>query len=317
MTDRIIEVPSEHDGERADKTVATLLGVSRRVARSMVEAGGVTMAGSPVQASDRLRTGDVLATTELPLASALVADDSVEFGVAYEDASLVIVDKPIGVVVHPSPGQTGGTLVHGLLGRFPEIEGVGNEDRWGIVHRLDRDTSGLLVVARTSDVHHRLTEMMRSRSIHRRYLALVRGVFTNTIGTVDAPIGRDPLHRTRMSILKDGRPAVTHYRRIATWAQRETSLLSVTLETGRTHQIRVHMQAIEHPIIGDPVYGRAGVAGDPGRPWLHARQLTFDHPVTGEPLDVVSPLPADLIGSLATLGVPDEGSMVDIDGAEL
>lgn len=317
MTDRTIEVPSEHDGERADKTIATLLGVSRRVARSMVEAGGVTLAGSPVQASDRLRTGDVLATAELPLEAVLEADDTVEFQIAYEDSFLVIVDKPIGVVVHPGPGQAGGTLVHGLLARFPEIEGVGTEDRWGIVHRLDRDTSGLLVVARTSDVHHRLTEMMRSRSIQRRYLALVRGVFTNTIGTVDAPIGRDPLHRTRMSVLKDGRSAITHYRRIATWADREVSLLSVTLETGRTHQIRVHMQAIDHPIVGDPVYGRVGVAGDPGRPWLHARQLTLDHPVTGEPLDVVSPLPADLVGSLAALGVPDEGSMVDVDGAEL
>lgn len=242
------------------------------------------------------------------------ADETVEFGIAYEDASVIIVDKPVGLVVHPGSGRTKRTLAHGLLARFPELEGVGQKDRWGIVHRLDRDTSGLLVVARTDDAYAALTDMMRSRSIRRRYLTLVRGVFTNTIGTIDAPIGRDVTNRTRMRVGHDGRPAVTHYRRLATWEHGDVSLLSVVLETGRTHQIRVHMRAIDHPILGDPAYGRTGIKGDPGRPWLHARQLTFDHPVSGETIDVVSPLPTDLIDSLATLGEPDSGDLADVNG---
>ncbi len=317
MTHRTIEVPADHDGNRADKTIAVMLGVSRGVARSMIDAGDATIGGNPVHASDRLHAGDVVETVTPLLEVALEADGTVEFAVTYEDASIIIVDKPVGLVVHPGSGRTKGTLAHGLLARFPELEGVGQKDRWGIVHRLDRDTSGLLVVARTEDAYGALTDMMRSRSIRRRYLTLVRGVFTNTTGTIDAPIGRDIANRTRMRVAKDGRSAVTHYRRLATWGYQDVSLLSVVLETGRTHQIRVHMRAIDHPVVGDPAYGRAGVSGDPGRPWLHARQLTFAHPVSGETIDILSPLPIDLTDSLATLGDPDEGDLADVKGEDL
>lgn len=317
MTRRAIEVSEAHDGDRADKTIAVMLDISRSVARSIIEAGDATIAGNPVHVSDRLHTGDIVDTVAPPPDAPIEADGTVDFAIAYEDASVIIIDKPVGLVVHPGSGRTKGTLAHGLLAKFPELEGVGQKDRWGIVHRLDRDTSGLLVVARTDDAYGALTDMMRSRSIRRRYLTLVRGVFTNTTGTIDAPISRDVANRTRMRVAKEGRPAITHYRRLATWAHRDVSLLSVVLETGRTHQIRVHMRAIDHPIVGDPAYGRTSIAGDPGRPWLHARQLTLEHPVSGETIDIISPLPSDLIDSLAMLGGPDEGDLVDVDGEDL
>ncbi|KAA3640676.1 MAG: RluA family pseudouridine synthase [Armatimonadetes bacterium] len=317
MTRRTIEVPEGHDGDRADKTIATMLGISRRVAKSIIDSGDATIGGNPVGASDRLHTGDVVEAVMPPPEVPLEADATVEFSIAYEDPSIIVIDKPVGLVVHPGSGRTTGTLAHGLLARYPELEGVGQKDRWGIVHRLDRDTSGLMVVARTEKAYETLTEMMRSRLIKRRYLTLVRGVFTNTTGTIDAPISRNIANRTRMRVAKEGRPAITHYRRLATWDHREVSLLSVVLETGRTHQIRVHMRSIDHPIVGDPAYGRTGIAGDPGRPWLHARQLSLTHPLSGEAIDVVSPLPNDLSDSLATLGDPDHGDLADVDGEDL
>jgi 23S rRNA pseudouridine1911/1915/1917 synthase len=159
--------------------------------------------------------------------------------------------------------------------------------------------------------------MMRNRTITRRYLAGVAGLFTNTKGTIDAPIGRDPSNPTRMSVERAGREAITHYRRLAQWSERNASLLSVNLETGRTHQIRVHLRAIHRPILGDGGYGRRGLIGDPGRPWLHARQLSFDHPTTNRRIDFVSQLPSDLSASLDTLGTPDIGDRTDIDGTAI
>ena len=235
----------------------------------------------------------------------------------HEDDDVLVVDKPIGVVVHPTSDRSTGTLVHGLVERYPDIRGVGQEGRWGIVHRLDRDTSGLLVVARTHDAYAALTDMMRSRQVHRRYLALVDGVADATTGTIEAPIGRDPKNPTRMKLDRSGRPAVTHYRRLAEWERPQTALLSVELETGRTHQIRVHMQAIDHPIIGDRAYGKPGTLGDPGRPWLHARHLRFRHPVRDSEVDIVAPLPSDLVDSLDALGEPILGLRADTDGSEL
>lgn len=302
---------------RADKAIAAALGLSRGVARSIIDAGAATVDNEPLGATTKLPTGThivvIVPDTDVPLAP----DTTVPFTVLYEDASLCVVDKPVGVVVHPGSGRAEGTLANGLLARYPEIEGVGEQDRWGIVHRLDRDTSGLLVVGRSQAAHAALTDMLRHHAIERRYLTAVKGSFTNTTGTIDAPIGRDQGNRTRMAIAKGGRAAVTHYRRLAGWTLRDTSLLSVTLETGRTHQIRVHMRAIDHPIIGDNQYGRGGVIGDPGRPWLHARQLTFDHPISGDRVDVLAPLPPDLSDSLVALGEPDLGEIVDINGEQL
>ena len=317
MTDHVITVPVDMAGERIDKVIAALLDLSRGRVKEIIDADSATIDGIPVRSSSRAVPGTLIAVEVADVEVALAPDPSVEFGIVHEDADIIVVDKPVGVVVHPSTGRSMGTLANGLLSRFPEIEGVGQPDRWGIVHRLDRDTSGLLVVARTPRSYDLLVEMMREREITRRYLAGVVGTFTNTKGTIDAPIARDPWNATRMGIERSGREAITHYRRLAQWTDRDLTLLSVTLETGRTHQIRVHMQTIGHPILGDGVYGRRGLIGDPGRPWLHARQLTFDHPTQDRTIDLVSHIPSDLSASLDTLGSPDVGDRSDIDGTAI
>ena len=317
MSHRTIEVPPDLSGERADKVIAACLGLSRSEAKAIVDAGDAVVGDQTLKASDRLAVGTRVALTVPEVDNTLLPDDSVPFDVRYEDDQLIVVDKPIGVVVHPGSGRSSGTLANGLLARFPDIDGVGAEGRFGIVHRLDRDTSGLLVVARTPSAYDELTRMLREHTVSRRYLTLVQHRFTNTTGTIDAPIGRDTQNRTKMRVARGGRSSLTHYRRLASWEGFDASLMSVTLETGRTHQIRVHMRAIDHPIIGDSVYGRRGVVGDPGRPWLHARQLSLEHPTTGETIDVVSPLPQDLSDSLIALGNPDTGQISDTDGSSL
>lgn len=314
MTTLDVTVPDDLDGERADKILAVTLGVPRSVVREIIDIGDATVAEIPVKPAQRMRAGAVIRARMPDPATDLVPESDVPFTVVHEDESILIIDKPPGIVVHPGSGRRSGTLVNGLMDRYPDIIGVGQQDRWGIVHRLDRDTSGLLVVARTEATYGTLIEMMKARAVSRRYLSLVHGRFTNTIGTIDAPIGRDPQNPTRMYLTRSGRSARTHYRRLAQWEVRESTLLSVTLETGRTHQIRVHMKSIGHPIIGDGVYGKRGVTGDPGRPWLHARQLGFEHPTTGKSVTFLSNLPTDLLDSLALLGEPDIGSVTDIDG---
>ncbi|MEN8239523.1 MAG: RluA family pseudouridine synthase [Actinomycetota bacterium] len=317
MTDHVFTVPVEMAGERIDKVIATLLDLSRGRVKEIIDEGSATVDGVPVRSSARAVAGTSISVDVQDTDQSLEPDPSVEFSIVHEDADIIVVDKPVGVVVHPGSGRSMGTLANGLLDRFPDIEGVGQRDRWGIVHRLDRDTSGLLVVARTQRSYDHLVDMMRKRAITRRYLAGVAGIFTNTKGTIDAPIARDPSNPTRMSVERSGREAITHYRRLAQWTDRDVTLLSVTLETGRTHQIRVHMRAIDRPILGDGAYGRRGLIGDPGRPWLHARQLTFDHPTQDLIIDLVSQLPPDLTASLDALGVPDIGDRSDIDGTAI
>jgi 23S rRNA pseudouridine1911/1915/1917 synthase len=317
MTDHIITVPVDLAGERSDKVIAVLLDLSRGRVKEIVDEGLATIDGVPVRSGTRAMAGTRISVNVPDIDDSLVPDPNVDFEVAYEDADIIVVDKPVGVVVHPGSGRSMGTLANGLLDRFPDIEGVGQEGRWGIVHRLDRDTSGLLVVARTQPSYDRLVDMMRERTITRRYLAGVVGAFTNTTGTIDAPISRDPSNPTRMGVERAGRDATTHYRRLAQWTERDVTLLSVVLETGRTHQIRVHMQSIGRPVLGDGAYGRRGLIGDPGRPWLHARQLTFGHPTQDRTMDFVSRLPSDLTASLDTLGTPDIGGRSDIDGSAI
>jgi 23S rRNA pseudouridine1911/1915/1917 synthase len=312
-----IEVPVDLDRARADKVLATVLAVPRSQARELIDSGDATIDAMAMRASQKLSAGTRVDVVLQGGEVKLEPDHTVVFDVVYEDRELLVIDKPVGVVVHPGSGRSEGTLANGLLARYPDIEGVGQENRWGIVHRLDRDTSGLLVVALTDESYDALTGMLKRHEISRRYLTMVQGLFTNTKGTIDAPIGRDTSNRTRMQVATEGREAVTHYRRLASWTHREAALLSVALETGRTHQIRVHMRAIDHPIVGDGAYGTTGVKGDPGRPWLHARQLRFDHPITSEHVDIVAALPSDLRDSLGTLGVPDTGELADIDGATL
>ena len=280
-------------GRRLDAVVAELPGVgSRTAAERLVTAGDVLVDGQRRPKSFRLEGGEGLDVT-LPEARELVAE-SIALDVVHEDEHLLVVDKPAGLVVHPSGGQQTGTLAHGLL----TLGAAGGDpERPGIVHRLDRDTSGLLVVARSDDAHARLSQAIRERRVDRDYLALVRGTPRSRTGRITAPIGRDRRDRTRHSLDTDTpREAVTWFEVREHLGDR--TLLNVRLETGRTHQIRVHLEAVELPVSGDPVYG---VRGDLGleRQFLHAHRLAFEHPFTGAPIAVDSALPADLERALA------------------
>ncbi len=317
MTTVEVVVPDELGGTRADKVLAEMLAVSRSVAREIIDGGGAVVGGIAVKPAQKVAPGTVILALLPEPEPDIEADESVKFRVVYEDDDVSIIDKPAGLVVHPGSGRGSGTLVNGLMALYPEIVGVGQRDRWGIVHRLDRDTSGLLIVARTQHAYDSLISMMKGREVSRRYLSVVRHTFTNTIGTIDAPIGRDPANPTRMYVEASGRSARTHYRRLAEWTRHNATMLSVSLDTGRTHQIRVHMRSIGHPVIGDRIYGRQGVLGDPGRPWLHARQLALRHPTTGREMDFLSQLPLDLCDSLVLLGSPERGDVADINGGLL
>ena len=231
----------------------------------------------------------------------MAADPTVAVPVAYEDADVVVVDKPPGSVVHPGSGNATGTLVQGLLARYPELASVGDPDRPGIVHRLDKDTSGLLLVARTQDAYVELTRMLAAHRVERRYLTLVWGHLASPSGMVDAPIGRSVRRPTRMAVREGGRSARTSYEVRAEYGDPAVSLLECALETGRTHQIRVHLQAIGHPVVGDPTYGGVRRTLEPGRPFLHATSVSFAHPVDGTPVTVTEPLPADLEAVLTRL----------------
>jgi len=309
MTERIV-ISNDLDGTRADRAVAVLCGVSRGAARRSIDAGGVQRRGTIVSGATKVFEGDVLDVALVTVEETVIPESSVEFAVAYEDDDVIVVDKPSGVVVHPGAGRPSGTLANGLLSRYPEIGELPPECRWGIVHRIDRDTSGLLIVAKTADAFNHLQAALKRREIKREYRALVGGQFSSSTGTIDAPIGRDPTEPTRMAVIESGRPARTHFQRLAEWDNADVSLAAVALETGRTHQIRVHMRSIGHPVVGDPVYGKKrSAAGDPGRTWLHAASLTFEHPSGSGPVTVRSNLPDDLVVSLAGLGDPSRGDV--------
>lgn len=297
------------DGNRFDVALAALAAVSRNKARRLIEserAGRFSGANEiPARPNARVNEGETLWFRREVVAP--VRPLRMALDVRYEDPHLAVVSKPSGMVVHPGPGNHDGTLVSALLYRWPEVEGVGEYPRWGIVHRLDKDTSGAMVVARRSVAYRGLTDALASRNVHRTYLALVHGRFEVTTGTIDAPIDR---RRARRFVGPGGKPAVTHYRREASWSRPPISLLQVTLETGRTHQVRVHMESIRRHLVGDPVYGRRARAGvDPGRVWLHAQRLRFTHPVTNATVDITAPLPSDLRSSLSNLGAPSLGTL--------
>jgi 23S rRNA pseudouridine1911/1915/1917 synthase len=281
----------EDAGARLDAFLAAPLG-SRARAQRLIDAGAVRVDGRPVPKRHQMSVGEVVRVDEPPEAPA-AASPPAEFTLAYADDHLLVVDKPAGVVVHPARGHPSGTLAQALAG----VAGGGEDaERAGIVHRLDRDTSGLLVVARTEEVHRALRAALQARAITREYLALVEGRPPARTGTIDAPLGRDRRVGPRMSTDADDlRPAVTHF--VIERALPRTTLLRVRLETGRTHQIRAHLRAIEHPVVGDPEYGTPGRLGLE-RQFLHAARLAFDHPVTGARIDVSSPLPAELRGAL-------------------
>ena len=281
--------------------IAVLAGISRSAATKLIEGGGVLAGGHPVSGRDRLEAGVAISYPEPPQPDGLQPEAAVSFVVRYEDDYLAVVDKPAGVVVHPGAGRETGTLASGVLARWPEIRGVGESDRWGIVHRLDRETSGLLLIAKRQATHEALQAAIAERRVTRRYYALVHGRPAMSTGTIDAPIGRDPSRATRMMVTAEGRPARTHYTLESAWGDR-ASLLDVSLETGRTHQIRVHLASIGHPVFDDRAYGKGGAPSGAGRLWLHAHHLELDHPVTGDRLLVDAPLPAELVESLDAFG---------------
>lgn len=295
-------IPAALAGERVDRAVSILSDLSRSAVTRLVEAGEVTLDGFVVTSGARRVSEGERLGVELPdeIDPRPSPDPSIVVDVRYEDDEIVVVDKPAGLIVHPGAGHLDGTLVNALVHRYPEIVGVGERHRPGIVHRLDRGTSGLLVVARTPAAHTELIRQLAAHEPERIYTALVWGHLEHDAGTVDAPIGRSTRHPTRMTVSENGRRAVTHYRVDARHTTPgETSLLTCRLETGRTHQIRVHLRAIGHPVVGDRAYdgGRPGL--DPGRPFLHAGTMRFVHPGSGEPMEVTSPLPDDLADCLA------------------
>ena len=293
-------IPAALDGERVDRAVCTLFGLARSQAASMVSAGSVRLAGKPVSTRSRRVSEGELLEVDLPAAgaeAAMVGDPEVSVPVVHADDSVVVVDKPAGLVVHPGAGRPRGTLVHGLLARFPDIAGVGDPERPGIVQRLDVGTSGLMVVARTPAAYESLVSQLAARTMDRTYLALVWGRFDAPAGAVDAPVGRAAGNRTSMAVSARGRPARTRYRVVAQYHDPvDAAVVECQLETGRTHQVRVHMAAIGHPVVGDARYGGARAPLRARRPLLHASQLGFDHPRTGERCRFSAPAPTDLEG---------------------
>ena len=282
------------EAERLDRAVAGRAEVgSRSLAERLIAQGAVLVDGEARSKSHRLDGGEEI-VVELPLPAAPLEAEEMDLRVVWEDEHLLVVDKPAGVVVHPGTGHQRGTLVHGLLAH--DAAG-GDDDRPGIVHRLDRDTSGLLVVARSDEAHERLQELIRRRQVERRYLALVKGTPRSRTGRIEAAIGRDRTDRSRHSLdTATPRAAVTHFEVLELLGPR--ALLELKLETGRTHQIRVHLEAVDLLVSGDAVYGSAGDLGLE-RQFLHAAGLAFEHPFTGEPVEVESRLPDDLAGALA------------------
>ncbi|MEO6859129.1 MAG: RluA family pseudouridine synthase [Solirubrobacteraceae bacterium] len=288
-----VVVPPAAAGTRLDRFLAAPLG-SRARAQSLIDAGAVLVDGQARPKRHAVVAGEQVTVTEGDESAAPAELSPAPFKLAYEDDHLLIVDKPAGVVVHPARGHRTGTLAQALAGR-----GAGGEEAWraGIVHRLDRDTSGLLVVAKSDEVHRALKALLAERKLRREYVALIAGHPEARTGTIDAPIGRDRRDRVLMSIDTDApREARTHFELERLLPA--SALLRVVLETGRTHQIRVHLAAIGHPVCGDPQYGKPGEYGLE-RQFLHAARLAFAHPVTGDAVEVSSPLPDDLVAALA------------------
>jgi len=292
-------VPAALDGQRLDRIVALIGDLSRSEASATIKAGGVHVDGGPALSGKvRLASGQSVSVNpeKYPTPDLPSPEPDVEFDVIYEDQAIIIVDKPAGLVVHPGAGNLDGTLVSGLLARFPDIAGVGDDPiRPGIVHRLDAGSSGLLVVARTDDAAEHLIGQFADHSATRRYDALVWGIPEAPHGIIDAPVGRSKSDPLKMAVVTNGRPARTDYRVIGSYSSPAlVSRLECRLETGRTHQIRVHLSSINHPLVGDPVYGQRRPHLGLKRPFLHATELAIVHPVTNERVTFTSPLATDL-----------------------
>ena len=306
-TPKVIAVPAGLAGERVDAALARLLGISRTRAAELVGEGLVTIDGHAPQKSDRIHAGALLEATVPSARTAEVVAEPVEgVRIVFEDDDIVVVDKPVGVAAHPGVGWTGPTVVGHLAGTGVRISTSGAPERQGIVQRLDVGTSGLMTVAKSESAYSTLKQAFRDRVVDKTYHALVQGHPDPHTGTIDAPIARHPKHDFKFTVRADGRPSITHYATLE--AHRYASLLTITLETGRTHQIRVHLSALHHPCVGDPLYGadptlarRLGLE----RQWLHAVRLGFNHPRTGDYVEFDSPYPDDLQNALEAIRAMD------------
>lgn len=310
MTDererRSILISEEHDGERVDSALAKILELSRSTVADLLNAGEVLQGKKPLSKSDRVQPGDRL-TVLMPAIFdplGLKATPIEELDIVYDDDDVVVVNKPVGCAAHASPGWTGPTVVGALIARGYRISTSGPQERQGIVQRLDAGTSGLMLLAKNETSYNNMKNQFRNRTVKKVYHTLVQGHIDPSEGTIDAPIGRHPREDYRFAVVADGKPSITHYSLIEYYSS--ASLLRVELETGRTHQIRVHFNALRHPLVGDLAYG-----GDPvlaarleiKRPWLHAIELTFNQPTSDERITLSAPLPDDLKRALELLAV--------------
>jgi 23S rRNA pseudouridine1911/1915/1917 synthase len=305
-------VPAEHDGARLDRALAALIeGQSRSALARLIADGRVTVAGAvATKPSQRVEAGQTVEVDVPPPAPTTVESQDIPISVLFEDADLVIIDKPPGLVVHPAAGHPDQTLVNALLFIVKDLSGVGGELRPGIVHRLDKDTSGVMVIAKNDHAHRTLASAWNTNDVRKEYVALVYGTPSKSKGTIDAPIARDPRDRKRMAVVSTGRAAITDYEVVE--RLRHVSLLRCRLRSGRTHQIRVHMKHLGHPIVGDPAYSGPQWRGIPDkkvqkalssfpRQALHAARLTLPHPRTGAVMTFEAPLPDDLRALIASL----------------
>ena len=301
---RTLSVPEGVAGERIDSALTRVLGLSRTAVVKLLEDGDITTGGKAMPKSDRVTAGQVIEV----LMPAPVNTDPIPLTplegltIIYDDQDIVVIDKPIGCAAHPSPGWTGPTVVGALMAAGYSVSTSGPAERQGIVHRLDVGTSGLMIVAKSDTAFHVLKDAFRNRTVEKIYHAMVQGHLDPTTGTIDAPIDRHPKEDHRFAVVATGKESITHYEVIEFY--RGVSMAKIELETGRTHQIRVHFSALHHPLVGDTTYGADPVLAKSlqmSRPWLHAAQLRFAHPVTGQALDFQAPYPTDLRRSLALL----------------
>jgi 23S rRNA pseudouridine1911/1915/1917 synthase len=301
---RFVSIPEGLHQERVDAALSRLLGLSRSTIVTLIESGEITRSGKALTKSDRVNTDDYLEIT-MPAAATepvLTATPIENFKVVYDDSDVIVIDKPAGVAAHPSPGWRGPTVIGGVIAAGYQVSTSGAAERQGVVHRLDVGTTGLMVIAKNENSYSNLKQQFRDRTVTKVYHALVQGHMDPTEGTIDAPIDRHPREDYRFAVVADGKPSITHYRALEFFPA--VSLLEIELETGRTHQIRVHFSALRHPLVGDMTYGADHtIAGrlEITRPWLHARELKFIHPASGAEIAFFSEYPADLTRSLEIL----------------
>jgi len=304
MSERVLTLRADAR-ERLDKFVAAHVGdLSRTAVQRLIKGGRVTVNGVATDAAHQVGQGDEIVVRVPPPAPATVEPEAIPLSIVYEDSDLIVIDKPAGLVVHPSGGHMSGTLVNAVLAHAPDLRGVGGHTRPGIVHRLDKNTSGLIVVAKHDAAHRHLQRQFKARTVTKMYLALIDGRLTPPEGVIDAPVARDRAHRKRMAVAMDGRPSRTRYKTIREWsvAHLAFSLVEVYPETGRTHQIRVHFAWLGYPLLGDTLYGRRTPTLPISRHFLHAARLTLVLPSSGVERTFESPLPAELSRLVHLLG---------------